>query len=308
MAQLFIHRTFPLLKIGGFCGNVYYKTPSLSRCLYTTPVNELFYEKSRKGNYDKHTSSRVPKKQLILDGLKLLKEEIKIWQEEVKERFRMDPILCYRPGEIDVAFRFNKEKALENWVVSADSDHNEGYSTAEFEKSPAGFGLFHGSVVSDVPKDGKVKRAGYCNVKSIRHYKSFKREEHLDWSPYNMLVLRVRGDGRPYLINIHTEGYFDIMWHDIYHYILYTRGGPHWQITKIPFSKFFLSSKGRIQDKQYPINLTRITSLSFSVGAKGNQNGPFSLEVDYIGLEYDPNHVEEFAYEMYTMPKYMVAT
>lgn len=98
------------------------------------------------------------------------------------------------------------------------------------------------------------------------------------------------------------------MWHDIYHYVLYTRGGPHWQITKIPFSKFFLSSKGRVQDKQSPINLQRVTSLGISVGAKGGTDGPFSLEVAFVGLEYDPNHVEEFAYEMYKMPKYLVAT
>lgn len=120
--------------------------------------------------------------------------------------------------------------------------------------------------------------------------------------------MRVRGDGRPYLINLHTEGYFDVLWFDIYHYILYTRGGPHWQTTRIPFSKFFLSSKGRIQDKQYPIPLSRISALGFSVSAKGGQIGPFGLEIDYVGLEFDPNITEEFAYEMYRMPKYMVAT
>lgn len=121
-------------------------------------------------------------------------------------------------------------------------------------------------------------------------------------------VIKVRGDGRSYLINVHTEGYFDIMWHDIYHYVLYTRGGPHWQTARIPFSKFFLSSKGRIQDKQYPLNLNRVTGLGFSVGAKGGTEGQFSLEFAYIGLEYDPNHVEEFAYEMYKLPKYIAAT
>lgn len=63
--------------------------------------------------------------------------------------------------------------------------------------------------------------------------KSFKRETYLDWTMYNKLVIRLRGDGRPYLLNITTEGYYDIWWHDIYHYILFTRGGPYWQTAKV---------------------------------------------------------------------------
>lgn len=44
---------------------------------------------------------------MILDGLKELRSEMKLWSEEVKEKFEGDPILCYRPGEVDVAWKFS---------------------------------------------------------------------------------------------------------------------------------------------------------------------------------------------------------
>jgi NADH dehydrogenase [ubiquinone] 1 alpha subcomplex assembly factor 1 len=42
------------------------------------------------------------------------------------------------------------------------------------------------------------------------------------------------------------------------------------------------------------------------ISAGDKINGPFHLEIDYIGLEFDPSHKESFAYEMYRMPRYIV--
>lgn len=108
---------------------------------------------------------------------------------------------------------------------------------------------------------------------------SFNRKKQYDWSPFNTLHLRVRGDGRPWMINVATETYFSHQKDDIYCYFLYTRGGPYWQEVKvgsvnlrkaqtvapqllpllqIPFSKFFLTSRGRVQDDQHPLWLDKV--------------------------------------------------
>ncbi|RZC42020.1 complex I intermediate-associated protein 30, mitochondrial [Asbolus verrucosus] len=270
---------------------------------HTSSVLHTFWERDDKGGYNTKTS--VPIKERMRLGLQELKKEIELWKKEIKEDFESDPVLAFRPGETDIMWKFGTEESLQQWVVTSDSDHNEGYSKGSLTLTNTGKGLFSGELSTKVPKDGRTKRAGYCNIKTLRARKSFKRETYLDWNNYNMLVLKVRGDGRSYMVNIATRGYYDVLWNDIYHFVLWTRGGPYWQITKIPFSKFFLSSKGRIQDKQYPIPLNKITSFGISAGDK--VNGPFSLEIDYVGLEFDPNHTEEFAYEMYKAPKYIVA-
>ncbi|CAH2247472.1 jg27957 [Pararge aegeria aegeria] len=207
-------------------------------------------------------------------------------------------------SETDLLWCFNEPRVVEQFVATCDSDHNEGYSSCGFGMSPAGRGLFHGYLDTRVPKDGRIKKAGYCAIRSQRIRKAFKRESTFNWTIYNTLVLKVRGDGRSYLLNISCEGYYDITWNDIYHYVLYTRGGPYWQIAKIPFSKFIIGSKGRIQDKQTRMRLDKVTHFGITCGDK--INGNFNLELEYIGLEFDPTHDEEFAYEMYKTDRYIV--
>lgn len=261
----------------------------------------LFHESNPKSGYEK--GDERPVKDKIRQGLKELKKEIKLWNNEWKEHFQMDPVLGMpTPGEIDTQWTFNPETDLTQWVVTSDQDNNEGYSNSQLTISPTGKGLFSGNLSTQLIKDGKVKRAGYCNMKSLPPTRSFQREDFYDWGLYTHLVLRVRGDGRSYMLNLGCAGYFDMTWNDTYHYMLFTRGGPHWQIARIPFSKFFLSSKGRIQDKQSPIPLERISNFGITSGDKNN--GPFRLEIDYIGLEFDPSHREVSAYETYKTPAF----
>ncbi|KAF2894978.1 hypothetical protein ILUMI_11211 [Ignelater luminosus] len=273
--------------------------------LKTSASLDAFWERDPKGGYI-DTREKPSKTQIVREGLKELKTEIALWSQEVKEHFEFDPNMIFRPGETDIVWQFGSQDSLNEWVVTSDKDHNEGYSSCSLALNKHGKGLFAGELSTRVPKDGRIKRAGYCNIKTIRARKSFKRETFLNWGPYNMLVMKVRGDGRSYMLNITTKGFFDLTWNDTYHFVLYTRGGPYWQISRIPFSKFFFASKGRVQDRQSPIPLNKITNFGISVGDK--INGSFSLEIDYIGVEFDPNHKEEFAYEMYRMPKYIVAT
>lgn len=58
---------------------------------------------------------------------------------------------------------------------------------------------------------------------------------------------------------------------------------------------------------QSPLPLTRITHFGITVSDKAD--GPFQLEVDYIGAEFDPTHHEETAYEMYNVRQsYIIGT
>lgn len=62
-----------------------------------------------------------------------------------------------------------------------------------------------------------------------------------------------------------------------------------------------LSVRGRVQDKQCPIPRNKVSSLGITAASGNLMDGDFRLEIDYIGLEYDPVLEETFAYEQYKM-------
>lgn len=274
-----------------------------SRSFSVSSRNDLFWESDPKSGYGKQIKFKLS---MIIDGFKQLKAEFQLFKEEWKEHWEQDPMLFCEPGIETKVWDFRKSKDLNTWVTSADSDHSEGFSQCSFVINTRNHALFSGVLSTDVPKDGVIKRSGYCAVRTIRAMKSFKRESYMNWAQYTHLVIRCRGDGRTYMLNVYSAGYYDQFWNDCFHYPLYTRGGPYWQITRIPFSKFFFSSKGRIQDRQRPLDQELVSH--FGITAADKTDGPFQLEIDYIALLYDPSQTEEFAYENYKLEKGIAAT
>jgi NADH dehydrogenase [ubiquinone] 1 alpha subcomplex assembly factor 1 len=265
------------------------------RSLHTSRCCPNFWEQDRKGGYK--TKIELPPSVHIKQGLKQIGKEVEKFKEEVVCHLRCDSIAPLEHGDYEIPWKFDSQAAIDDWVVTADSDHNEGKSSAEFVLSANGRGVFRGRLDTTVPKDGIIKNAGYCNIRSPRNKLSFQRERPYVWDMYTHLLMRVRGDGRTYHIILNMDRRYDVQWNDAYTYALFTRGGPYWQIAKIPFSKFYLGAKGRIQDKQEAVQLDRIATLGITVA--DSNPGPFQLEIDYVGLLYDSNHTQTFEYEMY---------
>lgn len=108
---------------------------------------------------------------------------------------------------------------------------------------------------------------------------------------------RYRGDGRKYQIVVLPRARWDFNRFNTHQFTLYTRGGPYWQIAKIPLSKFYHTSSNIIHNRQFPANLGTMRLLSFTL--MDDIEGPFSLELDYIGLYFDEQQNEVFDYELY---------
>lgn len=107
------------------------------RRLHTTPGLSCFLQRDRKSGYQ-IVHDKPPAEQdasvlgRVREGYRQFKEEFGLLVAEVREQLRMDPILIYRTNEVDVAWRFKGDpKSLDQWVMTCDSDYNEGFSTAK---------------------------------------------------------------------------------------------------------------------------------------------------------------------------------
>nr|XP_054759733.1 complex I intermediate-associated protein 30, mitochondrial-like [Lytechinus pictus] len=247
-----------------------------------------FLSNSRLSSSDQRSKSREGYFSFLNRNVKLLGEEMwtKIRSPNLDTMFDQNRVLWH----------FNGPESIEDFIVHTDAEIG-GRSTAGLTVSRNNKLLFHGNLCTEVPRDGETKRSGYCALRSKQAYKSFNRKQAMDLTPFNVLKMRVRGDGRAYMVNLMIKGFFTESHDDVWSYFIFTRGGPYWQDITIPFTKFFMSSKGRVQDKQTPPDLESVNAIGLTMGDA--VDGEFTLEIDSISVSYDATYTEEYTYEMY---------
>jgi len=175
-----------------------------------------------------------------------------------------------------MVYDFKDDKANENWIAISDAEFG-GKSEVAFEKSKHGQCVFRGNISTVLPDDDdEAKYSGFCAAKSKPLMGFMGKVEPHDLETFDTIEIRLRGDGRSYFFNIHPESFQST--DDLYQGFLFTRGGPHWEIIRIPYNSFVLTSHGFVQDNQ--IRFNNIRAFGFSLSDK--KNGPFHLEIDYI--------------------------
>ncbi|VDL70939.1 unnamed protein product [Nippostrongylus brasiliensis] len=257
-------------------------------------MNTNFPERHRFPGYDKS----VPLAEVVKDAPRIMKKQVEVdvgclRQDEARIEWKFDT------PEVSVIIKVSfvsilntcHYQAISLWRTGCDADWNEGFSSCRFVPTDNNTAIFSGKISTEIIKDGRIERAGWASVKS-NDKKAFNRKKYVDrWRNFSHLLIKVM---------LHAPGAIDMTWGDSYSYPLHTRGGPYWQYEKIPFSKFFLTVQGRIQDKQNRVFLNEVSSVGIVL--MDRIDGEFKLELDYIGVCNDRSHLEQFAYETYTLP------
>ena len=128
-----------------------------------------------------------------------------------------------------------------------------------------------------VSEDGTGVFAGHLSLENEGGFASVRAPlPENDYSGYDGIVLRVKGDGKRYSFRVRTDMVFDGV---VYRQEFDTVAG-EWMDVLSPFSDFKPSFRGRIASDAPPLDPSRIFQIGFLISEK--QEGSFRLEVEII--------------------------
>jgi monofunctional biosynthetic peptidoglycan transglycosylase len=157
-------------------------------------------------------------------------------------------------------FTFDNESDSRRWPATNDGVMG-GISQGQSEITGDGTLRFFGNVSLE-------NNGGFSSIRSL--------EEERDLSNYDGILIRVRGDGNRYALNLRT----DVRFRAGSYRVKFNTEADKWLELFLPFADFRATSFGVELANAPPLDRRKIRSFGFLISDK--QAGPFTLEVDWI--------------------------
>ena len=226
-------------------------------------------------------------RKFLQDCGKYVKKNLQsMWKGFKGENIMMD--------DVKVLYDFVQPETIKNFDLITDIDVG-GKSTASLTTSVNGRLMLKGNLSTELDKGIKVDHSGFCGIRSQPVIGLFNKVETTDMTYYDAVDIKYRGDGRCYFVNLQTESMLLLNQYDLFQAFLFTKGGPYWEVERIPFTKFLMTYQGYLQDEQ--VDFTNIRTLGVSISDKNN--GPFGLEIEYIKLVKVGHQPQIFKHQKY---------
>lgn len=139
-----------------------------------------------------------------------------------------------------------------------------------------------------VTEKNTLKFEGYLSLENNGGFASIRSERSLhNLKEFDTLVMKIKGDGREYYMNLHTDVYIPAG----SYWAKFKTFPNKWMEIRIPLSSFIATSFGR-QIPFYPrLNKSKIRRFGFIIADK--KTGKFGLEVDWIKAVRNGNGQQE---------------
>lgn len=142
-----------------------------------------------------------------------------------------------------------------------------GLSQSRITYTGEGTGIFEG--VLSLENNG-----GFASVRAVLGDR--------DLSAFAGVELRVRGDGRTYQLQLHSDRRTD----GIYYRVGFETRAGEWITVRVPFENFAPTFRGRVVEGAPPLDTKNIHQMGLMLVDK--QPGSFVLEIDYVQTWSEP--------------------
>lgn len=193
-------------------------------------------------------------------------------------------------------FSFRDQESMKRCASFSDADIG-GFTKAQLEwvppndranpSNPAdnlnGHARFHGSISIQLPKNRpQVERSGYAAWKTFDRPPTIFGKSLWDIDPYTYLALRVKSDGRSYLVNVQTES---IVPTDLHQHRLFTTRPGEWETVLIAWNDFVRTNHGFVVGPQAEMLRQKVRTIG--IGLTDRVPGPFDLCIERIWATND---------------------
>ncbi|KAI0537520.1 complex I intermediate-associated protein 30 [Xylaria digitata] len=188
---------------------------------------------------------------------------------------------------------FQHRDSIESCKTLSDADIG-GYSQVALDWVPVstpnhepiqgpGYARFHGSISTKLPADRpQIQRSGYAAWRTLDRKPTLFGKSLFNIDMYTYLALRIRSDGRSYLVNVQTES---VVPTDLHQHRLFAKRPGEWETVLIKWNDFVRTNHGFVVEPQTEMLRQKVRTLG--IGLTDRVPGPFNLCVERIWATND---------------------
>lgn len=144
--------------------------------------------------------------------------------------------------------------------------------------SSPSYARFYGHISTALPHDKPtIKRSGYAAFRTPDQLPTLFGRSVWDIDPYSYLALRIKSDGRSYMVNVQTEGVEPT---DLHQHRLFAKRPGEWETVLVGWNDFVRTSYGFVVEPQTELLRQKVRTVG--IGLTDRVEGPFELCIEKV--------------------------
>ncbi|KAI8953380.1 complex I intermediate-associated protein 30-domain-containing protein [Xylaria longipes] len=153
----------------------------------------------------------------------------------------------------------------------------------------AGYARFHGMISTELPPNKPdIQRSGFAAWRTLDQKATIFGKQLFNIDMYTYLALRIRSDGRSYLVNVQTES---VVPTDLHQHRLFAKRPGQWETVLIKWNDFVRTNHGFVAEPQTEMLRQKVRTLG--IGLTDRVPGPFNLDIERMWATNDMSEGEE---------------